>query len=89
MTTTFILELGREGIMTCLAVVAPVMIVGFIVGIGISFIQAIMQIQEMTLAFVPKLVAIFGALIFFGNWMLGKLMVFTTHMLGDFQNMVR
>jgi len=88
MTTSFALNIGSEAIHTTLLVVAPIMAVGFIVGIVMSFVQAIMQIQEMTLAFVPKLIAIFGSLLFFGNWMLEKLMLFTSHMLGGFQNMI-
>ena len=89
MTTTMVLDIGREAILTTLMVVAPIMVVGFVVGIAISFVQAIMQIQEMTLAFVPKLLAICGALLLFGNWMLNKLMLFTTHMLGQFPSMIQ
>lgn len=89
MTTSLVLGIGREGIITCLTVVAPVIVVGFVVGIVVSFLQAIMQIQEMTLSFVPKIVAIFGAILFFGNWMLSKMMYFTIHMLGQFPNMIQ
>ncbi|EKD41167.1 MAG: Flagellar biosynthetic protein FliQ [uncultured bacterium] len=89
MTTSFVLGIGREGITTCLTVVAPIIIVGFVVGIVVSFLQAIMQMQEMTLSFVPKIVSIFGAILFFGNWMLSKLMTFTVHMLGQFPSMIQ
>ncbi len=88
MTTTFVVALGKDTIMTALMVVAPVMVVGFVVGITISLVQAIMQIQEMTLTFVPKLVAIGFALVICGHWMLEKLMVYTKNMLGGFNQVI-
>ncbi len=88
MTPSFVIEIGRSTITTGLMVVAPILIVGFVVGMAISLLQAVMQIQEMTLAFVPKLVAIGAAVIIFGNWMLEKLMIYTHHMLGEFQNLI-
>lgn len=88
MTTTFVVALGKDTIITALMVVAPIMIVGFVVGITISLVQAIMQIQEMTLGFVPKLVAIGLALVVCGHWMLQKLMTYTQKLLGGFNSMI-
>lgn len=58
-----ILDIGRDGFMTLLAIATPIMMVGLGVGLVIAFFQALTQIQEMTLTFVPKIIAIFLALI--------------------------
>lgn len=89
MNPDFVVALGRETISTGLWVVGPIMMVGFVVGMTVSLIQAIMQIHEMTLAFVPKLFAIGMSVIVFGNWMLTHLMDYTTKILGGFENMIR
>jgi flagellar biosynthetic protein FliQ len=58
-----VLDIARDGIWTLLWVAAPLMIVALVVGVVISLFQALTQIQEMTLVFVPKIIAIFVALI--------------------------
>lgn len=58
-----VLDVARDGILTLLWVAAPLMIVALVVGVAISLFQALTQIQEMTLVFVPKIIAIFVALI--------------------------
>jgi flagellar biosynthetic protein FliQ len=58
-----ILDVARDGIWTLLWVAGPLMIVALVVGVAISLFQALTQIQEMTLVFVPKIIAIFIALI--------------------------
>ena len=63
MTGADVLDLARESIFTLLSVSAPIMIIGLGVGLVIAFFQALTQIQEMTLTFVPKILAIFGSLI--------------------------
>lgn len=62
MNETEIIDLSRQAIMLTLEISLPVMMVGLIVGVAIALIQALTQIQEMTLVFVPKIVAIFLAL---------------------------
>ena len=59
MTGPEVLDVAREAIMTLIWVSAPVMIVGLVVGVSISLLQALTQIQEMTISFVPKILAIF------------------------------
>lgn len=88
MTPAIVLEIGRETVFTALAVVAPIMGVGFVIGLTISLVQAIMQIQEMTIAFVPKIVAIGMALIYFGSYMIDKLMDYTKLMLANFSSFI-
>jgi flagellar biosynthetic protein FliQ len=58
-----VLDVARDAIVTLLIVAAPLMLVGLIVGIAISLLQALTQIQESTLVFVPKILAIFLALL--------------------------
>jgi flagellar biosynthetic protein FliQ len=59
MTGGEVLDLAREGVWTMILVAGPVMIVGLLVGVVIALFQALTQIQEMTLVFVPKILAIF------------------------------
>jgi flagellar biosynthetic protein FliQ len=63
MTGPEVLDVARDAIYTLIIVSAPVMLVGLVVGVIISLFQALTQIQEMTLAFVPKILAIFVSLL--------------------------
>ena len=65
MTGAEVLDYGRDAIWLMLAMAAPVMLVGLAVGVSIALFQALTQIQEMTLVFVPKIIAIFIALLVF------------------------
>ena len=63
MTGAEVLDVARDAITTLIVVSAPVMLVGLAVGVAISLLQALTQIQEMTIAFVPKILAIFVSLL--------------------------
>ena len=63
MTGAEVLDVARDGIWTLIIVSAPMMIVGLVVGVVIALFQALTQIQEMTLVFVPKIIAIFVAML--------------------------
>jgi flagellar biosynthetic protein FliQ len=56
---------------------APILVTSLVVGLGISMFQSVTQIQEVTLSFVPKLVAVAAVLVLMGSWMLGQLVGFT------------
>ena len=58
-----VLDVARDAILTLILVASPIMLVGLAVGVGISLFQALTQIQEMTLVFVPKILAIFIAML--------------------------
>jgi flagellar biosynthetic protein FliQ len=73
MTGPEVLDIARDAIFTLILVASPVMLVGLAVGIVISLFQAITQIQEMTLAFVPKILAIFVSLLIALPFMAEKL----------------
>jgi flagellar biosynthetic protein FliQ len=77
MSTADVLEIVRAGIIVTLKIGAPVMLIGLAVGLVISLFQALTQIQEMTLAFVPKILVIFLSLLLLGPFMLNTLMVFS------------
>ncbi len=63
MTGPEVLDVGRDAIITLLIVSAPLLVVSLVVGVSIALFQALTQIQEMTLAFVPKIIAVFVAMI--------------------------
>lgn len=65
MTGAAILDIARDGIETFLKVSAPLMLVALAVGLVVSLLQALTQIQEQTLVYVPKIVAVFGAMLVF------------------------
>ena len=64
------IQLGQEALMIVLIVSAPMLGLGLIVGLAVSVFQATTSIQEQTLAFIPKIIAVFVAILIFGPWML-------------------
>lgn len=70
MTPTTVIEIGRQAVEVMLLVSAPLFIAALVTGLIISIFQAATQINEMTLSFVPKLIAIFVTLIIAGPWMI-------------------
>jgi len=77
MTPEFVVNFAQEAIKVTLFVSMPMLVLGLIVGVAISIFQAVTQIQEMTLTFVPKILIVMVALLFFSSWMLEQLMNFT------------
>jgi flagellar biosynthetic protein FliQ len=77
MTPEFIISITQQAILTILWISAPIVIVATIVGLVVSIIQAATQIQEMTLVFVPKMLAVFLGLALFASFMLDTLSRFT------------
>lgn len=77
MDATDVLEIAREAVIVTLKIGSPVLLLALVVGLTISLFQALTQIQEMTLTFVPKAIVIFLSLIIFMPFMLGTLVTFT------------
>ncbi|RPH51302.1 MAG: flagellar biosynthetic protein FliQ [Desulfobacteraceae bacterium] len=77
MTSEFVITFAQEAIKTTILVSMPVLLIGLVVGLIISIFQAVTQIHEMTLTFVPKILAILLGLLVFGSWMLELLTRFT------------
>ena len=73
MTQTMVLDVLRNGFLTIIWVSLPVLLTSLVVGLAVSLLQAVTQVQEQTLSFVPKLIAVMLALIIFGNFMLNQL----------------
>jgi flagellar biosynthetic protein FliQ len=73
-----VLELCTQALELALRVGLPLMIVGLVVGLAVSIFQAVTQIQEQTLSFIPKILALAGVLIVLGPWMLNQLLSYTT-----------
>lgn len=80
LTPELVISIAREAITTILFVAAPVLGVGLLVGLAVSVFQATTQIQEPTLAFVPKIAAVLVAILIFGSWMMRMLMNFTANL---------
>ncbi|SNR89552.1 flagellar biosynthetic protein FliQ [Anaerovirgula multivorans] len=77
MDEAMIIELGQQTMFTILLMAAPMLGLGLIVGLAVSIFQATTQIQEATLAFIPKIIAVLGAVVVFGPWLLSIIMDFT------------
>lgn len=80
MTVEYVLALGRDAVSMTLMLAAPMLALGLLVGVTISILQAVTQIQEMTLTFVPKIVAVAVALLIFLPWIIERLVGFTTRL---------
>jgi flagellar biosynthetic protein FliQ len=83
MTTDTVVGLMAETIKITLLISAPMLIVGLIVGVVISLLQAVTQIQEMTLVFVPKIVAVMITLVASLPWMISLLTTFTQNIFAN------
>jgi flagellar biosynthetic protein FliQ len=89
MTIDFIVGFSRQVVETTLLLALPMLGLGMIVGLIVAIFQAVTQIQEMTLTFVPKIVAVMLGLLLFGPWMLTKLLSFTEGVFRDFPQYIR
>ncbi|MBN2160586.1 MAG: flagellar biosynthesis protein FliQ [Spirochaetes bacterium] len=79
MTDVTIVSMMRDSLMTILMVSAPMLGIGMFVGLIISIFQTTTSIQEQTLTFVPKIVAIFLVMMIFGTWMIRTLVNYANH----------
>lgn len=76
-TDGYVIDLVRDAITMVLIIAAPIMILGILTGLVIAVFQAVTSIQEQTLTFVPKLIVIFIALIYFSFFILNKIVFYT------------
>ncbi|AMO35680.1 flagellar biosynthesis protein FliQ [Thauera humireducens] len=88
MTPTAVIELGRQAVEVTLMVSAPLFLAALVTGLIISIFQAATQINEMTLTFVPKLVAIFVTLVLAGPWMITMLTDFMRRLFESIPSMI-
>jgi len=83
-----VLQIFQEAISTIIEVSAPVLLIGLTVGLLVSVFQAMTQINEQTLAFIPKILSILLALLLFGDWMLTRLTEFTLRVFASISTLV-
>ncbi|WP_408010986.1 flagellar biosynthesis protein FliQ [Pseudalkalibacillus sp. A8] len=88
MDSQFVISLAEKGVYTTLIISGPLLILALAVGLFVSIFQATTQIQEQTLAFIPKIVAVLVSLIFFGPWMLIQMVAFTHELYSNINNYI-
>ena len=84
-----VLDLARNALTITLQLAAPILIFSLVSGLVISVFQAVTQINEMTLSFVPKILAVMAALIIFGPWMLNSLLAYVTTLFVNLPTLAR
>ncbi len=88
MNSEFVIGVAERGIYTILIISGPLLILALVVGLIVSIFQATTQIQEQTLAFVPKIIAVLLGLIFFGPWMLTHMISYATEIFANLNRFV-
>jgi flagellar biosynthetic protein FliQ len=83
-----VISLAMQAMSLALKVAMPLLLAGLVIGLLVSIFQAITQIQEMTLAFIPKIVAIGVVLVVAGPWMLGQIVSYTEQLYGGIPGLV-
>jgi flagellar biosynthetic protein FliQ len=78
MNQDVVVSLTMDAISVAMKVAVPMLLAGLVVGLVVSVFQAVTQIQEQTLAFIPKVVALVAIMALFGPWMLGQIETYTT-----------
>lgn len=77
MTDVAVMEIGVLSIMVATKIAAPILVTALAVGLGVSLVQTVTQVQEVTLTFVPKFIGVAGVIALAGNWMLAEMLSFT------------
>jgi flagellar biosynthetic protein FliQ len=85
----FVGQVGTEAMKTILFVSAPLLSIAICVGLLVSILQAVTQIQEMTLTFVPKILALMAGLFFFSDYMMDRLLGFTQRLIEMIPQLIR
>ena len=83
MSGDLVIQLGQEALMIVMLVSAPMLGLGLLVGLLVSVFQATTSIQEQTLAFIPKIIAVFVAVLIFGPWMLRIMVEYIMNIFGN------
>jgi flagellar biosynthesis protein FliQ len=89
MTEGVILTLAQNAVLVTLILAGPVLLTSLIVGSLVSLFQAATQINEVTLTFIPKLVAVGVVLAIMGSWMLQQILIFTSNIFNNLPNLVK
>lgn len=89
MTPEFVVSFAKEAILLTIMMAMPMLGLGLVVGLMISIFQATTSIQEMTLSFVPKILAVLLGLLYFAPWMLEKITVYTENLINQIPMYIR
>lgn len=89
MTPEFVVNFAKDAIILTILMSMPMLGLGLIVGLSISVFQAVTSIQEMTLTFIPKILAVMLGLLFFAPWMLEKLTTYTEKLIVNIPMYIR
>jgi flagellar biosynthesis protein FliQ len=89
MTEELIIKLGQDAIKTTAMIASPMLIGALVIGLIVSVVQAVTQINEATLTFIPKMIVIFVVVILAGPWMLDVMSTYTVELLQNISVMVR
>ncbi|MDQ2085880.1 flagellar biosynthesis protein FliQ [Herbivorax sp. ANBcel31] len=84
-----VIDLAQKALLTVIYVAAPMLGMSLLVGLAISIFQATTQIQEQTLTFIPKILAVLGSIAIFGSWMLRVLIDFTEDLYMNLNQFIR
>ncbi|MBH1942002.1 flagellar biosynthesis protein FliQ [Mobilitalea sibirica] len=84
MNEIIVIDIAKQAVYLMLKVAAPMLITSLVVGLVLSVLQTVTSIQEQTLTFVPKLVAVFVVMMLFGNWILTSLREFMVELFSNF-----
>jgi len=88
MNPEMVVQHGVEALKMVLWLSMPMLIVALVVGVMISLFQAVTQIQEQTLTFVPKIIAVFLVMVFFASWMIEKMVTYTQHVFASIPTLI-
>ena len=88
MTDAAVIEIALSAIMTSAKLAAPILVVSLAIGLGISILQSVTQIQEVTLTFVPKLLGVGVVILVAGHWMLREMIAFTQQLFSQLPSLL-
>lgn len=88
MNETYLLNLAQNAMLLAALLAAPILLATLLIGSLVSLLQAATQVNEFTLTFVPKIIAVIVILLFLGGWMLQQIVAFTTNLYNDLPTLI-
>jgi flagellar biosynthetic protein FliQ len=89
MEPSLVIDIGRQALIAVIIISGPLLVAGLIVGLAIGVFQAVTQIHEMTLTFIPKILAIVGMLFYLLPWMILKFINFSINIIGTIPGIIK
>lgn len=88
MTDSQVMHIAVQAMVLGTKIAGPILLVSLVIGFAVSLLQSVTQVQEMTLTFVPKVIAVAIVLVVMGNWMMGEMVAFTQQLFRDLPAML-